>query len=138
MRTVVSLLVVAFLAYWVHGVYVNVAEKVASADLMAASGRHLADRDPHAPIIYRIEKGTQHVLLGVPSGVRQEPYDWIILDATIGGGVARRPIDGHFNLTCSYLTDLTQKESIDPAVHDFLLARCRRDENTDAAIQGTS
>jgi hypothetical protein len=98
---------------------------VASAALGEAAGRHIADRDPHVPVIFRQVKGSRHVLLGVPSGIREDPYEWIIIDSTVGGGVATHPWDGHFELTCSYLADLTRKESIDPAVHDFLSARCR-------------
>jgi len=122
------LLIVVLLGYWVHSVYVGVSQKVAWANLTAAAAQHAADRDTHAPVIFRATKGS-YVVLGVPTGARKDPYEWIILNATVRGGVARRPADGHFNLTCSYLADLARQESIDPSVHDFLSARCRHEED---------
>lgn len=135
MSRIVALIIVALLGYWVHSVYVGVSEEVAWANLTAAAAHHAADRDPHAPVIFHATKGS-YVVLGVPTGARKDPYEWVILNTTVRGGVERRPADGHFNLTCSYLSDLTQKESIDPAVHDFLSARCRHEEDNQDRSRG--
>ena len=124
-HTIFSVLLTALFAYAIYIGYENIAVKKAWVDLAAAAHKHAGDLDVHAPVIVGRESGTNYVVLGVPSGSRIEPFEWIILDATPDGLVMRNPVEGHFVLTCSYLAELTSTIHIELAVHKFLAARCR-------------
>ena len=124
LHTIFSVFLTA-LAYAIYLGYENIAVKKAWVDLAAAAHTHAGDLDVHGPVIVSRESGINHVVLGIPSGSRIEPFEWIIIDATPGGLIMRNPMEGHFVLTCSYLADLTGKVRVDSAVRKFLSARCR-------------
>ena len=120
-----TLLIVALLGYWAFGLYMSVVSKVGSASLTWVADRHAGDRDVHTPVVVHQDKGERYTFLGVPSGIRGDPYEWIILDATPGWLVMKRPYDGHFAVKCAYLADLERQVSIHRGVRKFLSDRCR-------------
>lgn len=94
------------------------------ATLNAAMAQHQGDRDARSPVLIKGARWWNYVLLGLLSQDRTYPYDWIIVDSTPGGSVIKNPDNGHFILTCSYLSDLERQVSVDRAVHQFLAERC--------------
>ena len=123
-RAVVWLLPVLLIGWFVRGIYRGAAQKSATADVQGVELRHRDDHDKTSPLVVRNELGRPYVMLGLPSGNRDFPRDWIILNATPGGSMVKMPEDGRFELTCAYLASVQRQVEIVAEVDKFLAARC--------------
>lgn len=87
---------------------------------------HRADRDRAMPkLLRRTASKEDYDALGLPTGDKNSPFVWIVLnDHRVAGGVFSMP-DGKYTIDCSYVRHVEGEVKLDPVVDLDLMRHCR-------------
>lgn len=101
-------------------------DKSAWAMLQGVELEHRNDADTRSPLLLKHPNGSKYIILGIPTDDARFPRAWLILNSASGSNPIKIiPENQSFELSCSFVSNLSRDIRIDSLVLAFLQKNCK-------------